>query len=30
MIDCTLGCGGHSLAILNKFENIKIVGLDID
>jgi len=29
-IDCTLGFGGHSEAILNSFSNIKLIGIDQD
>jgi 16S rRNA (cytosine1402-N4)-methyltransferase len=29
-IDCTLGFGGHSEAILKKFPNIKLIGIDQD
>lgn len=29
-IDCTLGFGGHSEAILNTFPNIKLIGIDQD
>jgi len=29
-IDCTLGFGGHSEAILNIFPNIKLIGIDQD
>jgi len=29
-IDCTLGFGGHSEAILNNFPNIKLIGIDQD
>jgi len=29
-IDCTLGFGGHSEAILNTFSNIKLIGIDQD
>jgi len=29
-IDCTLGFGGHSEAILNKYPNIKLIGIDQD
>ncbi|MEY3346261.1 MAG: hypothetical protein RLZZ581_1055 [Actinomycetota bacterium] len=30
VVDATLGWGGHSLALLEKFPNLKIVGLDRD
>ncbi|MEO1958327.1 MAG: 16S rRNA (cytosine(1402)-N(4))-methyltransferase RsmH [Nautiliaceae bacterium] len=29
-VDCTLGFGGHSEAILEKFPNIKLIGIDQD
>jgi 16S rRNA (cytosine1402-N4)-methyltransferase len=29
-VDCTFGCGGHTLYLLNNFENIKIVAFDWD
>ena len=29
-IDCTLGYGGHSKAILENFQNIKLIGIDRD
>jgi len=29
-IDCTLGFGGHSEAILKQFKNIKVIGIDQD
>jgi 16S rRNA (cytosine1402-N4)-methyltransferase len=29
-VDCTLGFGGHSEAILKKFPNIKLIGIDQD
>jgi len=29
-IDCTLGFGGHSEAILNNFPNVKLIGIDQD
>ncbi|MCG8572889.1 MAG: 16S rRNA (cytosine(1402)-N(4))-methyltransferase RsmH [Spirochaetes bacterium] len=29
-LDCTLGEGGHSEAVLNKFQNIQVTGLDRD
>ncbi|MFL6468788.1 MAG: 16S rRNA (cytosine(1402)-N(4))-methyltransferase RsmH, partial [Pyrinomonadaceae bacterium] len=30
VVDCTLGFGGHSLAILERFPNLKIVAIDQD
>jgi 16S rRNA C1402 N4-methylase RsmH len=30
MIDCTLGCGGHTLDYMQTFLNLHIVGLDWD
>ena len=30
MIDCTFGCGGHTMSALEKFKNLHVVGLDID
>lgn len=30
LIDCTLGFGGHSKALLEKFKNLKIIGIDQD
>jgi 16S rRNA (cytosine1402-N4)-methyltransferase len=30
MLDCTLGSGGHSKALLEKFDNLKVVGIDRD
>ncbi|WP_024788077.1 MULTISPECIES: 16S rRNA (cytosine(1402)-N(4))-methyltransferase RsmH [unclassified Lebetimonas] len=29
-VDCTLGFGGHSVAILKNFPNIKLIGIDQD
>lgn len=29
-IDCTLGMGGHTEAVLNRFDNIRAVGIDRD
>jgi 16S rRNA (cytosine1402-N4)-methyltransferase len=29
-VDCTLGFGGHSEAILKNFPNIKLIGIDQD
>lgn len=30
VVDCTLGMGGHSEAILQRFENVHLIGLDRD
>ena len=30
LIDCTLGFGGHSLALLEKYPKLKIIGIDQD
>ncbi|MDA3969058.1 16S rRNA (cytosine(1402)-N(4))-methyltransferase RsmH [Helicobacter ibis] len=30
IIDCTLGYGGHTLALLEKYKNIKIIAIDKD
>lgn len=30
VVDATLGFGGHSLALLEKFSNLKVIGLDRD
>jgi len=30
LVDATLGLGGHSLALLEKFPNLKIIGIDRD
>lgn len=29
-VDATLGCGGHSEEILKRFENVRIIGIDVD
>ena len=30
LVDATLGLGGHSLALLEKFPNLQIIGIDRD
>jgi len=30
LVDATLGLGGHSLALLEKFPKLKIIGIDRD
>ena len=30
LIDCTFGYGGHSLALMQKYPNLKIIGIDQD
>ncbi len=30
LVDCTLGCGGHSAALLAAFPTLRVVGVDRD
>ena len=30
MLDCTIGTGGHTTKLLDRFENLHVCGLDLD
>jgi 16S rRNA (cytosine1402-N4)-methyltransferase len=30
IVDCTIGLGGHTLFLLNQFENLRVIGIDRD